>query len=123
MKLPIILLLAALLTGCAFPMAQTSSTAGNPAQRGASENAAATATVSQPTATESTPAPLTKEQAEAIALKHAGFTADQVSRLHTEYEVDDGVPRFEVRFRQDRWEYDYEIHAETGTILSCDRDD
>jgi len=66
--------------------------------------------------------PITREQAQAIALEHAGLTSGQVTHLRTEYEVDDGVPRFEVQFRQDRWEYDYEINANTGEILSWDRD-
>lgn len=66
---------------------------------------------------------LTEEQAKSIVLEHAGFTADQVTGLRTEYEIDDGIPRYEVQFRQGRWEYDYEINAETGAILSYDRDD
>lgn len=66
---------------------------------------------------------ITPEEAEAIALEHAGFTADQVTYLRTEYEFDDGIPQYEVSFHQGRWEYDYEINAVTGTILSYDRDD
>lgn len=66
--------------------------------------------------------PLTEEQAKALALEQAGLTADQVTRLEVEYEIDDGMPRYEVQFRYDGWEYDYEIHAETGKILSFDRD-
>lgn len=66
---------------------------------------------------------LTREEAEAIALEHAGFTADQVKYLHTEYEIDDGRPQFEVSFHQDRWEYDYEIDGETGRVLSFEKDD
>lgn len=66
---------------------------------------------------------ITKERAQEIALEHAGFTADQVKNLRTDYEIDDGKPRYEVQFRQDRWEYDYEINAQTGDILSYDRDD
>ena len=65
---------------------------------------------------------LTKEEAQAIALEQAGFTADQVSRLRTEYEIDDGVALYEVTFFADGWEYDYEIDAKTGKILSYDRD-
>ena len=64
-----------------------------------------------------------REEAESIALEDAGFTPDQVTGLRTEYEVDDGIPRYEVRFRQGRWEYDYEINANNGQILSYDRDD
>lgn len=66
---------------------------------------------------------LTREQAEAIALEHAGFTADQVSYLRTEYEIDDGIPQYEVSFHEGRWEYDYEINAETGAIISFEKDD
>ena len=68
-------------------------------------------------------AAITAEQAQQIALEHAGFTADQVKFLRTDYEIDDGVPQYEVEFHQDRWEYDYEINAETGAILSYDKDD
>ncbi len=66
---------------------------------------------------------ITREQAQNIALENAGFTADQVSRLRAEYEIEDGVPIYEVKFRQGRWEYDYEINARTGAIISSDRDD
>lgn len=66
---------------------------------------------------------LTAEEAADIALGHAGFSKDQVEYLHTEYEVDRGVPQYEVEFHQGQWEYDYEIHAETGEILSQSRED
>lgn len=65
---------------------------------------------------------ITREQAEAIALEHAGLTTAQVTGLHTEYEIDEGVPRYEVQFYYDRWEYDCEIDADSGVILSYDRD-
>ena len=66
---------------------------------------------------------LTLEEAQNIALKHAGFAADQVTALHTEYEVDHGIPQYDVEFRHGYWEYDYEIHADTGEILSYSKDD
>ena len=66
---------------------------------------------------------ITQEQAQAFALEHAGFTADQTSHLRTEYEIDDGFAHYEVSFREGRWEYEYEIHAETGDILSYNKDD
>ena len=65
---------------------------------------------------------LTGEQAEKIALDYLGLTADQVTRMHSEYEIDDGIPRFDVAFCQGDWEYEFEIHAENGRILSCDKD-
>lgn len=66
---------------------------------------------------------LTPEEVQAIALQHAGFTADQVQFLRTEFEIDDRVPQYDVQFHEGRWEYEYEIHAETGVILSFEKDD
>ena len=65
---------------------------------------------------------LTLEQAQEIALNHAGFAPDQVTNLHGNFDVDDGVPEYEVGFFQDGWEYDYTIHADTGDILEYDKD-
>lgn len=65
---------------------------------------------------------ITQAEAEQIALDHAGFTADQVTRMRTEYEIDDGIPQFDVEFHEGDWEYEFEIHGETGKILSFDKD-
>ena len=66
---------------------------------------------------------LSPEEAQEIALKQVGFTADQVSHLWVEFDYDDGRPQYEVSFREGRWEYEFEIHAETGEILSWEKDD
>ena len=65
---------------------------------------------------------ISETEARDIALKHAGLTADQVSRLRVTFDYDDGRPEYEVDFVYDGFEYDYEIHAETGKILSWDKD-
>jgi len=75
----------------------------------------------QPVLTES-PRQLTEEEALQVALDHVGFTANQVTRLHTEYEIDDGIPQFDIEFHQGDWEYEFEIHAENGKIISYDKD-
>ncbi len=67
-------------------------------------------------------ATVTGEDAQNIALQHAGLEKDQVRDLHIEYEVELGVPQFEVEFHYDGWEYDYYISAETGEILSQSRE-
>lgn len=85
----------------------------NPAQPASAETLPASAEGAQK---------LTREQAQKIALDYVGFTADQVTRLHTEYEIDDGVPQFDVEFHRGDWEYEFEIHGETGKILSYDKD-
>lgn len=53
---------------------------------------------------------LTLEEAENIALKHAGFSADQVTALRAEYEIEHGVPQYDAELRGGYWEYNYEIH-------------
>ena len=65
---------------------------------------------------------LSEEQILKIALDYVGFAADQVSRVRTEFEVDDGAPQYDVEFHQGDWEYEFEIHAENGKILSYDKD-
>jgi uncharacterized membrane protein YkoI len=76
-----------------------------------------------PEATEDfTDTTVTQAQAENIALKYAGFTADQVTRLQTEYEIDDGIPQYHVEFHEGDWEYEFEISAKDGKILSYDKD-
>jgi len=64
----------------------------------------------------------TQEQAKNIALKYAGLTADQVTRLRTEYEVDEGIPQYDVEFHKGDWEYEFEINAKDGRIISYDKD-
>lgn len=65
---------------------------------------------------------LTPQEAEAIALEYVQLTASDVTRLRTEFEIDDGVPLYQVEFHVDRTEYEFEIHAENGNILSYDKD-
>lgn len=69
-----------------------------------------------------TAAAITKEEAEQIALAHVGFTADQVQQLRSEYEIDDGIRQYDVQFYEGDWEYEFEIDAGTGKILSFDKD-
>ena len=77
----------------------------------------------QPPVTEaSKTARLTEAEVRDIALKDAGLTKDQVSRLRVDFDDDDGVPEYDVEFWCDGWEYEYEIHAETGKIRSRDKD-
>ena len=65
---------------------------------------------------------ISEEDAIEIALEHAGFSESEVSRLHAEYDYDDGFYKYEVDFRQGMYEYDYEINAENGNIISYDKD-
>lgn len=65
---------------------------------------------------------LTKLEAERIALEHSGLNRGQVSRMRTEYDWDEGRHTYEIEFHQGPWEYSYEIDAQTGEILSWDKE-
>ncbi len=62
------------------------------------------------------------EQAKEIALKHAKLAANAVTFTKTQKELDDGVLKYEIEFYKDNVEYDYDIDAKTGAILSFDQD-
>ena len=63
------------------------------------------------------------EGAKAAALADAGLKEKDVTFLKTKSDWDDGRETFEVEFyTSDGMEYDYEIDAETGRIVSCDFD-
>ena len=83
---------------------------------------APTETPTAPQSVPTEPGRITKEDAIGIALKDAGLTKDQVKALRAEFDYDDGRPEYDVDFRQGNYEYDYEIHAETGRILSREKD-
>lgn len=57
------------------------------------------------------------EAAKTAALKHAGFTASQVTFLDAEYDYDDGRMIYEVEFHVNGTEYDYDIDALTGAVV------
>lgn len=65
---------------------------------------------------------ITEAQAKSIALKDAGVQESAAVFLTVRLDWDDGRPEYEVEFYSGRVEYDYEIHAVTGAILSSDRD-
>ena len=65
---------------------------------------------------------LSKEEAKNIVLSHAGLSEKDVTRLNVKFDFDDGTPEYEVGFHHSGYEYDYEIHAETGKIRSWNKD-
>ena len=65
---------------------------------------------------------LTKEKAKTIALTHAGLAETEVTGLRVEYDMERGTPEWDVDFRSGDWEYDYEIHAETGAVIKSEKE-
>ena len=62
------------------------------------------------------------EKAQQIALENAGLSSDSVTFIRTKLDYDDGRAEYEVEFFQGNVEYDYDIDAVSGTILSWDHD-
>ena len=74
------------------------------------------AAVQQPAATEDEQ----KEAALQTALADAGVNEADASRIRVTMDRDDGMLVYEVRFDAAEVEYDYEIDAESGRIVSTD---
>ena len=76
--------------------------------------------------TNQTAGEITVEEAKTIALNHAGLTADAVTFVKAKQDYDDGRLVYEIEFvttsGNGYLEYDYEIDAATGNILSYDYD-
>ena len=79
------------------------------------KNAAATSTSTSST-------DIGAEKAKEIALQHAGVSASNAVFVKAEREYDDGRLTYDVDFYAGNKEYDYEILASNGTILSYDAD-
>ena len=63
------------------------------------------------------------EGAKAAALADAGLKAEDVTFFKTESDWDDGRQIYEIEFyTSDGTEYDYEINAAGGQVISCDFD-
>ena len=68
------------------------------------------------------PTQISRNDAKNIALKHAGFTASQVTDLEVELDRDDGVQHYDVSFDANGYDYDYEINAASGKILRSEKE-
>lgn len=75
------------------------------------------------TACSSAEAKLSADEAKKIALDNAGLTNDDVTFIKAEKDSEDGKVVYEIEFyTKDNREFDYEIDANTGDILSYDTD-
>ena len=56
------------------------------------------------------------------ALAHAKLHESDVRRLKCELDREDGVMVYEVEFKKDGFEYDYDIDAKTGTVIRAKKE-
>lgn len=47
-----------------------------------------------------------------------GYTLEEIEEFETEYEFDDPIHIYEISFETTTYEYEYEINAITGIIVS-----
>lgn len=62
------------------------------------------------------------ERAKEIALEKAGITSDGVFFEKVELDRDDRLLVYELEFKKDGFEYEIEIKADDGTVLSWEKD-
>lgn len=65
---------------------------------------------------------ITQEEAQTIALNHAGVTLEEATIYKVKADVENGRSVYDVEFAVGATEYDYEIAQDTGEILSYDAD-
>ena len=65
---------------------------------------------------------ITADRARELALQHAGVSAADAVFLQTKLDREDGVVCYDVEFYSGSTEYDYDIDALTGAVLSFDHD-
>lgn len=92
----------------------------------------ATTTAAKPTTTAPKPVTINGRQvpsnvignsaALSVALKHAGVTSAQATRVQNKLDYDDGRWNYEIEFVSGTTEYSYEIDALNRAILDRDRD-
>ena len=56
------------------------------------------------------------DKAKSIAVKDAGLTLTNVTFIKADLDTDDGITVYDIEFKTDKTEYDYEINATTGKI-------
>lgn len=63
-----------------------------------------------------------EDAALAIALEHASLSKEDISALRIKLEIDHGKKEYEIEFLNGYNEYDYDIDAVSGEIISFDRE-
>ena len=63
-----------------------------------------------------------EEKAKSIALAHAGVKESDTAYIVCKLDYDDGIAEYDVEFYVGNMEYDVEINAKTGDVLSYDNE-
>lgn len=63
-----------------------------------------------------------QEKAKQAAISHAGASADKLTKYEIDLDFEHGVMVYEVEFKCEGFEYDYEIDAVTGAVLKSEKE-
>ena len=96
------------------------STAAAPSASTAAAPSASAAAAPSASAASSTPTSsyIGDDAAVTAALSHAGVSEADVVGLKVELDLDDAVVHYDIEFKVGNMEYDYDIDATTGAVLS-----
>ena len=108
--------------GLGSPVAMYLAAAGVGTIRLADDDSVSLTKKAAATSTRTSSTDIGAEKAKEIALQHAGVSASNAVFVKAEREYDDGRLTYDVDFYAGNKEYDYEILAADGTILSYDAD-
>ena len=65
---------------------------------------------------------VSKDEAKAIALKHAGLSQEDIRRSKIEIDRERKAFVYEIEFDSGKYEYDYEIDANTGKVIKAEKE-
>ena len=65
---------------------------------------------------------ISKEKAKEIAIAHAKIDSANAKFVKAELDTDDLIVHYEVEFVEGKYEYEYEINAESGKIIAHDKE-
>lgn len=132
-----VIVLAVFLSGCSFSGSKEASVSSSPVAESTKEpapsvpeetaeprqeSAEAVSAPAAPVPSSAPAAEIGKEAALSIALKDAGLTEDQITDLDIDYEKTPSSAWYEIDFDYQNAEYEYDIDAFSGEILSKNLD-
>ncbi len=72
--------------------------------------------------TTAVPLTVTKEEAKSVALAHAGLSDTDIRHYRIELDRERKILVYEIEFDAGKFEYEYEVNAETGKIIKAEKE-
>ena len=88
-----------------------------PAQPAVTVPVAPTTNISEAEATN-----ISEAEAKAIALAKANLVEGQISRYRAKFEIDDGIPQWDIEFTANKYKYEFTVNAATRAIIDFERE-